>query len=213
MVDDQPKKLHIAMFPFLAFGHIIPFLELNKHIARKGHYISFISTPRNIERLPKIPLDLAAFITFVKLPLPHVENLLENAEATMDVPRHIVPYYKIAFDSLQEPLSRFLESATSDWIVYDFAPHWLPPIAIKLCISQAFFSVFSASCLGFFGPPAESSVLEDAIYPKGTRMEHECLTVPPRWITFPTKVVFPLFVAKEVMLSFYEENTSGIFDW
>ncbi|KAG2696138.1 hypothetical protein I3843_07G044900 [Carya illinoinensis] len=213
MVDDQPKKLHIAMFPWLAFGHIIPFLELSKLIARKGHRISFISTPRNIERLPKIPLDLAAFITFVKLPLPHLENLPENAEATMDLPHHIVPYLKIAYDSLQEPLSRFLETSTPDWIVYDFAPHWLPPIAIKLCISRAFFSVFSASCLGFFGPPAESSVMEDAIHPKGMRMEPERLTVPPKWITFPTKVAFPLFVANEVILAFFEENASGISDW
>ncbi|XP_041016393.1 putative UDP-rhamnose:rhamnosyltransferase 1 [Juglans microcarpa x Juglans regia] len=213
MADDLPKKLHIAMFPWLAFGHIIPFLELSKHIARKGHHVSFISTPKNIERLPKIPLDLASFITFVKLPLSHVENLPENAEATMDVPHHIIPYLKIAYDSLQEPLSRFLETSTPDWIVYDFAPHWLPPIAVKLCISRAFFSVFSASCLGFLGPPAQSSVMEDAIYPKGMRMEPERLTVPPKWVPFPTKVAFPLFMAKQLVLGFYEENASGISDW
>ena len=53
------KKLHIAMFPWLAFGHIIPFLELGKLIARKGQRVSFISTPRNIERLPKILPDVS----------------------------------------------------------------------------------------------------------------------------------------------------------
>ena len=104
------KKLHIAMFPWLAFGHIIPFLELSKLIAQKGHRISFISTPRNIERLPKIPPQVAPLITLVKLPLPHVENLPENAEATMDVPYHIIPYLKKAHDGLEQSLSHFLET-------------------------------------------------------------------------------------------------------
>uniref|UniRef100_A0A2N9GT36 UDP-glycosyltransferases domain-containing protein n=1 Tax=Fagus sylvatica TaxID=28930 RepID=A0A2N9GT36_FAGSY len=67
--------------------------ELGKLIARKGHHVSFISTPRNIERLPKIPPDVTPLITLVKLPLPHVENLPENAEATADVPHHIIPFF------------------------------------------------------------------------------------------------------------------------
>ncbi|KAG2694373.1 hypothetical protein I3760_08G140800 [Carya illinoinensis] len=100
----ESTKLHIAMFPWLAF-----------------------------ERLPKIPPNIATLITLVKLPLPHVENLPENAEATMDVPYHIVPYLKIAHGGLQEPLSRFLET--------------------RLGISRAFFSVFNALSLCFFGPP------------------------------------------------------------
>uniref|UniRef100_A0A2N9GS69 Glycosyltransferase n=1 Tax=Fagus sylvatica TaxID=28930 RepID=A0A2N9GS69_FAGSY len=135
----EPKKLHIAMFPWLAFGHIIPFLELGKLIARKGHRVSFISTPRNIERLPKIPLDVAPLITLVKLPLPHVENLPENAEATIDVPYHKIPYLKKAHDGLQQPMSRFLETEAPDWVIHDFAPYWLPPITTKLGISTAYF--------------------------------------------------------------------------
>ncbi|KAK7852721.1 putative udp-rhamnose:rhamnosyltransferase 1 [Quercus suber] len=65
---------------------MIPYLELAKLITRKGHHISFISTPRNIDRLPKHPPNLAPLIDLVKLSLPHVD-LPNNAEATNNVPR------------------------------------------------------------------------------------------------------------------------------
>jgi len=196
----EQKKLHIALFPWLAFGHMIPFLELGKLIAQKGHCISFISTPRNIERLPKIPPDLAPSITFVKLPLPHVENLPENAEATMDVPYHLIPYLKIAHDGLQDPLSHFLETSAPDWIIHDFAPHWLPPIATKLGISPAFFSIIKASSLCFLGPSKSS-----------TRTEPEHFTVPPKWVPFPTKIAFRFFEAKKIF-DHLEVNDSGVSD-
>ncbi|CAN1259577.1 UDP-glycosyltransferase 91B1 [Linum perenne] len=91
------------MFPWLAFGHILPFLELAKVIARKGHTISFISTPRNIDRLPNLPPILSSLITFVKLPLSPVENLPPNAEATSDLEVNEFGYLKKAYDLLQQP--------------------------------------------------------------------------------------------------------------
>ncbi|XP_059437844.1 putative UDP-rhamnose:rhamnosyltransferase 1 [Corylus avellana] len=203
MADEPDQKLHIAMFPWLAFGHMIPSLELGKLIARKGHRISFISTPRNIERLPKIPPDLVPLITFVKLPLPHVENLPENAEATMDVPHHIIPYLKIAHDGLQQPLSHFLETSAPDWIIHDFAPHWLPPIASRLGISLAFFSIFNASTWCFLKRITTGS----------RRMKPEDLTVPPKWVPFPTKIAYRFFEAKKIFDSIFEDNTSGVSDW
>ena len=207
---DEPQKLHIAMFPWLAFGHMIPSLELGKLIARKGHRISFISTPRNIERLPKIPPDLLPLITFVKLPLPHVENLPENAEATTDVPHHIIPYLKKAHDGLQQPLSQFLETSAPDWIIHDFAPHWLPPIATRLGISLAFFSIFNASTWCFFKPTTGSRTSDD--HDPSTRMKPEDLTVPPKWVPFPTKIAFRFFEAKK-LLDMLEDNASGVSDW
>ncbi|XP_058739727.1 putative UDP-rhamnose:rhamnosyltransferase 1 [Vicia villosa] len=144
-MEDQPKKfLHIAVYPWLAFGHIIPFFHLSKLIAQKGHKISFISTPRNIKRLPQLPPGLQPFIKFVELPLLHIDQLPENAEATMDIPTHIVPYLKKAFDGLQQPLTEFLETSTPDCIIYDFAPYWLPPILSKLGVLSIYFSIFSA---------------------------------------------------------------------
>lgn len=63
IANEVENKLHIVMFPWLAFGHIIPYLKLSKLIAQKGHKISFISTSRNIDRLPKLPLEFSTTIT------------------------------------------------------------------------------------------------------------------------------------------------------
>lgn len=140
----QPVKLHTVVFPWLAFGHIGPFFELAKLIAQKGHKISFISTPRNIKRLPKLPTNLQPLVELIELPLPQVDKLPEHAEATVDIPHHTIPYLKKAFDGLEEPLTKFLERSTPDCIIYDFAPYWLPPLSSKLGISCIYFSIYSA---------------------------------------------------------------------
>ncbi|KAJ1443693.1 UDP-glycosyltransferase family, conserved site [Sesbania bispinosa] len=147
---DHSRKFHIAIFPWLAFGHIGPFFELAKLIAQKGHKISFISTPRNIKRLPKLPPNLEPLVELIELPLLHVDKLPENAEATSDIPQHIVPYLKRAFDGLEGPFTKFLERSTPHCIIYDYAPHWLPPISSKLGISCTLFIIFSASGQSFF---------------------------------------------------------------
>ena len=82
----ENNKLHIVLFPWLAFGHMIPYLKFTKLIAQKGHRVSFLCTPRNIDRLPKIPSNLSPLISLVKLSLPHVDNLPDYAEATVDLP-------------------------------------------------------------------------------------------------------------------------------
>ncbi|KAL9303480.1 hypothetical protein ACSQ67_020743 [Phaseolus vulgaris] len=99
----------------------------------------------NIHRLPKVPENLQPLVDLIELPLPRVDKLPENAEATVDIPHHIIPYLKLAFDGLEQPLTKFLERSKPHWIIYDFAPHWLPPISSKLGISCASFFIFSAS--------------------------------------------------------------------
>ncbi|KAF2302558.1 hypothetical protein GH714_037729 [Hevea brasiliensis] len=190
----EATKLHVALFPWLAFGHIIPFFELAKRIAQRGHKIFFISTPRNIQRLPKIPPNLAPLINLVSLPLPTVEHLPKNAEATIDIPFQKTPYLKIAFDGFQGPLLQFLQTSTPDWIIYDFAPYWLPPILANLGISGAYFSIFGAWTISFFG--SSSSAM---INGEDSRTRPEDFTVPPEWIPFPSKVAFRLHEAKRAI--------------
>ncbi|KAF2285303.1 hypothetical protein GH714_042345 [Hevea brasiliensis] len=127
------NKLHIAMFPWLAFGHMIPYLELAKLIAIKGHQVSFTSTPRNIDSPPKLHPNLVPLITFVKLPLPWVDGLPAKAEATSDVPYDTVQYLKKAYDgniSDSSDMDRLQEVMRRCEIVAvrsckEFKPEWL----------------------------------------------------------------------------------------
>ncbi|EEF28862.1 UDP-glycosyltransferase 91A1 [Ricinus communis] len=198
---NRDDELHIAMFPWLAFGHMIPFLELAKLIAQKGHKISFISTPRNIDRLPKLPPHLAPFINFVKIPLPYVENLPRSAEATADLPAEDVVHLKKAYDCLQEPLSNFLQSSLPDWIVFDFVSYWVPDIACKFNIPSVYFSIFISACLCYLSSGEEDyrRVIEDYI-------------VAPKWVPFPSKVAYRLFEVRKIFEAGITGDESNIYD-
>uniref|UniRef100_A0A0E0Q5C0 Uncharacterized protein n=1 Tax=Oryza rufipogon TaxID=4529 RepID=A0A0E0Q5C0_ORYRU len=140
------SPLHIVMFPWLAFGHMIPFLELAKRLARRGLAVTFVSTPRNVARLGAIPPALSAHLRVVPIDLPAVDGLPEGAESTADVPPEKVGLLKKAFDGLAAPFAGFVAEACAagdgeatttaagfsrkpDWIILDFAQNWVWPIA------------------------------------------------------------------------------------
>nr|GMD36008.1 UDP-glycosyltransferase 91A1-like [Ipomoea batatas] len=145
-LDDEDSEREVLEL-LLAFSHMIPFLELTKFIAQKGHKVSFVSTPRNIDRLPKLPPTQASLINFVKLPLPPMPNLPENAEATIDLPYDDVKYLKKAHNGLREAMAMFLQESRSDRVLFDFDAYWVPEVASEFGVSTA-FSV-SASLLSW----------------------------------------------------------------
>ncbi|CAA7040498.1 unnamed protein product [Microthlaspi erraticum] len=116
-------------------GHLLPFLHFSKLLAQKGHKISFISTPRNIDRLPKLPPNLSFSITFVSLPLFPFPNLPPSSESSLNVSYNNQQSLKSAFDLLRLPLTEFLRSSSPDWIIYDYPSHWLPSVATELGFS------------------------------------------------------------------------------
>ncbi|KAL5714049.1 hypothetical protein ACHQM5_016062 [Ranunculus cassubicifolius] len=196
---EDESRLHVVLIPWLAMGHLIPFLELAKLLARKGIQISFLSTPKNIKRLPEIPSDISSLIYLVEISLPQVEGLPEDAESTIDLPINKVTYLKKAFDGLKVPLTSFLESSVPNWIIYDFAVHWLPPIAKRLGVPCAFFSLVNAAATVWTGPPSVLLGLEE-----DPRKSLEALLSVPKWVPFPSKVVFRLHEALRLVKSSIE---------
>ncbi|KAL7101879.1 hypothetical protein ACP275_08G082700 [Erythranthe tilingii] len=108
----------------------------------------------------------------------------------MDINGGQMDYLKKAFDGLESGLTRFLEDSDPDWIIYDFAPHWLPPIAARLGVSRAFFLIINAWFLAFFGPA--DAMISGSDY----RTKPEDFMVPPnwssstpKWLTGATKLI------------------------
>ncbi|PKI50320.1 hypothetical protein CRG98_029291 [Punica granatum] len=185
-------------------------LHLSISLARNGVQVSFVSTPRNIQRLPQIPADVLSLIHFVDLPLPQLDGniLAKGDEATVDIPFEKIQYLKIAYDRLKYPFEQLVISKCPDWIINDFIPYWVIEIAQKNEIPVAFFSVFSTALTVFVGPP--DSLFTDGV--KRLRPSSESLTVRPPWVDFPSSVAFRSHEAASFYAGAYMENASGISD-
>ncbi|KAJ7961136.1 UDP-glycosyltransferase, partial [Quillaja saponaria] len=200
------KHLNIALFPWLAFGHILPNFELAKLLAQKGHTITLISTPQNINRLPLIPQHLKQLINLLRLPiLPNNKaNLPENAESTTDVPTNKLPYLKMAYDGLEESLAQFLKTSPPDWILYDFSADWLPLIANSLNFPCAFFNVCPAWTVCFFNTPAARLGSTAVI-----RTTPEDYLGPPNWVPFQSNIGLGLHEVNK-MFEGYTDKEIGL---
>lgn len=197
--------LHIVMLPWAALGHLLPFLELSKRLAMRGHRVSYISTPRNIQRLlPSVPPHLSHLIELLPFPLPPVHGLPASAEATIDLPTdRLRPLLRTAYDTLQQHLHDFFllhnssssatsthQSSPADWLLYDYAAYWAPRVAASFGVPCAYLGLFNAAVLAFNGPPAE-------LLGGGRRkMLPEAFTAAPEWVPFPSAIAYRLHEAR-----------------
>ncbi|RHN66523.1 putative soyasaponin III rhamnosyltransferase [Medicago truncatula] len=171
--NENSKPLHVAMLPWLAMGHIYPYFELAKILAQKGHTVTLITSPKNIDQIPKTPKAIQPFINLVKLPLPHIEQL-EGAESTQNVPLNKTGYLKLAYDGLQVDVTEILKTSKSDWVFYDCVADWLPSIAKSLNIPCAHYSIVPAWNICFFNPPKDQINIDRYS--------------PPKWVPFETTI-------------------------
>nr|XP_015645233.1 UDP-glycosyltransferase 91C1 [Oryza sativa Japonica Group] len=222
--SSSSSPLHIVVFPWLAFGHMIPFLELSKRLASRGHAVTFVTTPRNAARLgatPPAPLSSSSRLRVVPLDLPAVDGLPEGAESTADVPPEKVGLLKKAFDGLAAPFARFVAEACAagdgeavtaaagflrkpDWIIPDFAHSWIWPIAEEHKIPYATFLIVPAALVAILGPRRENLT-----HPRTTAEDY---MVQPPWIPFPSNIAYRRRHEAEWMVAAFRANASGVSD-
>ncbi|KAL6126252.1 hypothetical protein ACLB2K_074303 [Fragaria x ananassa] len=112
----------------------------------------------------------------------------------------------IAYDLLQTPIKQFIANQMPDWIVPDFAAHWVVDIAKEYAVPLVYFSAFSAGSSVFFGPPENlSGANRNYALPSP-----KSLTSPPEWITFPSLVAFKEYEAIYVPRGFWGADSTGI---
>ncbi|KAJ8541087.1 hypothetical protein K7X08_001903 [Anisodus acutangulus] len=202
--------LQIVMFPWLAFGHFIPFLNLSNELAKRGHKISLL-LPKNAQiRLQNLNLypDL---ITFHKLTIPHVHGLPYGAETTADVPSSLESLLATSFDELYDQIKSFLQNLKPHFVFFDFA-YWIPDLALEiggiktLCykvVCPAATSIAltrSPDKTTFMASTAADIVKPPPGYPSTTVVLHEC----------EAKLLSFLFNEYGNRVSFYERSKKGV---
>lgn len=139
---------HIVMLPFLAIGHMIPFLPLAKKIQERTNYkITIVSTPFNVKYLsstiakdsPKQVVQNPNNISLVSLPYDSSQHgLPPNTENTEALPlKDMVTIFNSTL-SLKEPLTKLiLEISEKDG---------KPPLCIVSDTFMGFASEVAKSC-------------------------------------------------------------------
>lgn len=81
-VNNKDKQLHVIMFPFLAFGHISPFVKLSNKLFSHGVRVTFLSASSNIPRI-KTAFNLNSSINVIPLQFPN--GVTSTAELPPDL--------------------------------------------------------------------------------------------------------------------------------
>ncbi|KAF3339843.1 UDP-glycosyltransferase 92A1-like protein [Carex littledalei] len=150
------SKPHIVLFPFLAQGHIRPFLSLFSCVHRQhpDHTITLVSTPRNIATV-RSTLPSSSSLNFHSIAFfPESYSLPSNAESTADIPYALLTTFFEASESLCPAFENFISTLTGPvYIISDMFFAWSVEVSRKF---NTFHSVFLSS--GAYGTTVWSSL-------------------------------------------------------
>ncbi|KAE8037083.1 hypothetical protein FH972_009706 [Carpinus fangiana] len=142
------RKENIVMFPFMAQGHIIPFLALAIHMQqRKNCTITFVNTPLNIKKLTS-SLPPTSSIRLVEIPFCSSDHgLPPDTENTDAIPYHLVIRLLEASVSLRPSFKKLIQGLIEEQhgqrplcIIADIFFGWTASVAKELNVFHAIFS-------------------------------------------------------------------------
>ncbi|KNA05254.1 hypothetical protein SOVF_192090 [Spinacia oleracea] len=152
--NNKSKSLHIAMYPWFAFGHFTSFLHLANKFAERGHKISFFHPTKT---LPKLSTHNhhPNLITFIPISVPPIDGLPLGAETTNDVPASARPLIMDAMNLTRPVIDSQLALLKPDFIFFDLT-EWLPDVARKHSVKSVYFSTVYAVAFAYLSPPARN---------------------------------------------------------
>ncbi|CAN0908753.1 UDP-glucosyltransferase 29 [Linum grandiflorum] len=130
----NPGEIRILMFPWLAHGHISPFLELaNKLISRRPNFHVYLcSSPINLQSITKLIKHPSSRIELIELNLPSLPDLPPDSHTTKGLPAHLIPTLFKALDMASSDFSQILTKLSPDLLICDFLQPWAPKLALSL---------------------------------------------------------------------------------
>lgn len=145
------RSIRITMLPWLAHGHIAPFIELAKALSKRNFYIYICSTPININSFKQtISEKEEVSINIVEIHLPNLPKLPPHYHTTNGLPPHLMSTLKNAMDMAQPSFFNILNTLKPDLVIYDFLQPWVPIMAASLNIPAVLFLAPGAASSSYF---------------------------------------------------------------
>lgn len=144
------RPIKVLMLPWLAHGHISPYLELAKRLSTRNFHVYFCSTPVNLSSIkPKISEKYSSSVELVELHLPSLPDLPPHYHTTKGLPPHLMNTLKVAFDMASPGFSDIVKSLGPDLLIHDFLQPWAAEAAKSHGLPSVVFFSVGAGTLSF----------------------------------------------------------------
>ncbi|KAF7833719.1 UDP-glycosyltransferase 79B30-like [Senna tora] len=150
-MEAPSPPLHIAMYPWIAMGHIIPYLHLSNKLASRGHKVSIFIPKSTLSHLHHLNLH-PHLITFIPISLPPLSGLPPHAETTSHVPFSSYPLLMTSMDLTRKHLELLLLNLKPHILLFDFA-FWVPDLTRRLNIKSVQFWITNPATTAYLFCP------------------------------------------------------------
>ncbi|CAH9079507.1 unnamed protein product [Cuscuta epithymum] len=128
--ENVGNGIRVLMFPWLAVGHITPFLELAKKLSQRGFCIHLCSTPINLSFIKnKIPQKYSSSIQLLELHLPESPELPPHYHTTNGLPPHLNSTLHKALKMAEPTFSDIMGTMKPGLLIYDVLQPWVATVA------------------------------------------------------------------------------------
>ncbi|XP_044488728.1 scopoletin glucosyltransferase-like [Mangifera indica] len=163
-MGSEIPRLRMFFFPFLAYGHMIPAVDMAKLFGSRGVKTTIITTPANALLISKSiqmnkHLGIEIDVKIIKFPSGEagLPEGCENLDAISNIVEMAAKFLK-ATTLLREPLEELLGECKPDCLVADMFFPWATAAAAKFGIlslvfhGTSFFSLCTSACLVQYQP-------------------------------------------------------------
>lgn len=148
METKERTMFKILMFPWLAHGHISPYLELSRRLSKRNFQIYFCSTAINLNYIKRYSSEFP--IQLVELHLPYSPDLPPEYHTTKNLPPNLMSTLMSAFQMSKSSFSNIITILNPDLLIYDSFHSWAVEIASLHNIPSVHFYTSGAATMTFF---------------------------------------------------------------
>ncbi|XP_047306276.1 beta-D-glucosyl crocetin beta-1,6-glucosyltransferase-like [Impatiens glandulifera] len=147
-METKKPCLNVVMVPWLAHGHVSPYLELAKRLADRNFRIYLCSTPINLSSIKKrVTQKYSQSIKLIEFHIPSQPDLPPHFHTTNGLPLHLKSVLKRAMDKASPSFTQIIKTLKPDILIYDFNQQWASIAATTIGIPSVPFISGSASAI------------------------------------------------------------------